>query len=367
MRKGFTLIELLAVIIILAIIALIATPIILNVIDDSKKSAGLSETNMIYSGINNYCAASSMKNELDGSSDICADGVTTGEVGNMVNLGKASVSKVTYSGGKVTELEVTSNGHIFKLCGDGSFVVDDEVCTITPSEPEETTQNYALLTTGTEFYQIVFDGHGIYGDSTIIFSQDKAPDGVIVKDVSATGDMSVVTWNINDNTYVISTQDENTKIRLNEDSSNMIDINGNYIEISGFDLVDTSQVKNLTRFLTDGQINNADFSNLNLTNVQTLSGTFEAVTFAGESTNLSGWNLNNVDSVAEMFKNAEFGANYIDLSGWTFPLSGLDQLFANSSIYTDVLVNEAEYSVWNEALAASGNFYGNLITKESMS
>ena len=37
MKKGFTLIELLAVIVILAIIALIATPLILNVIDDSKK------------------------------------------------------------------------------------------------------------------------------------------------------------------------------------------------------------------------------------------------------------------------------------------------------------------------------------------
>lgn len=39
MKKGFTLIELLAVIIILAIIALIATPIILNIIVDSKEEA----------------------------------------------------------------------------------------------------------------------------------------------------------------------------------------------------------------------------------------------------------------------------------------------------------------------------------------
>ena len=46
-KKGFTLIELLAVIIILAIIALIATPIILNVIDDARKSAGLSESEII--------------------------------------------------------------------------------------------------------------------------------------------------------------------------------------------------------------------------------------------------------------------------------------------------------------------------------
>ena len=38
-NKGFTLIELLAVIVILAIIALIATPIVLNIIKDSKKEA----------------------------------------------------------------------------------------------------------------------------------------------------------------------------------------------------------------------------------------------------------------------------------------------------------------------------------------
>ena len=38
-NKGFTLIELLAVIVILAIIALIATPVVLGIIEDSKKSA----------------------------------------------------------------------------------------------------------------------------------------------------------------------------------------------------------------------------------------------------------------------------------------------------------------------------------------
>ena len=40
-KLGFTLIELLAVIVILAIIALIATPIVLNIIKDSKENAGL--------------------------------------------------------------------------------------------------------------------------------------------------------------------------------------------------------------------------------------------------------------------------------------------------------------------------------------
>ncbi len=127
-KKGFTLIELLAVIIILAIIALIATPIILNVIEDARKSAGKSEASMILSGINNYCATSAMKSQLDETEDICADGVTTEEVSKMVSLGNAEVLEVEYSNGKVTNLVVNSNAHKFTLCGDGSFAMDDEEC-----------------------------------------------------------------------------------------------------------------------------------------------------------------------------------------------------------------------------------------------
>ena len=51
-KQGFTLIELLAVIVILAVIALIATPIILNVIEDSKKGAAFTsfESNGLWVG-----------------------------------------------------------------------------------------------------------------------------------------------------------------------------------------------------------------------------------------------------------------------------------------------------------------------------
>ena len=50
MKKGFTLIELLAVIVILSIITLIATPIILNIINNTKK-----ESNKV--SVENYLSA----------------------------------------------------------------------------------------------------------------------------------------------------------------------------------------------------------------------------------------------------------------------------------------------------------------------
>lgn len=113
MKKGFTLIELLAVIIILAIVALVATPIILNVVDDARESAARSEASMIVSGVNNYCATSAMRNQLDGTEDICANGVEPTEVSTMVNLGNATVTSITYNttSGAVTALTIKSNSY----------------------------------------------------------------------------------------------------------------------------------------------------------------------------------------------------------------------------------------------------------------
>ena len=53
-KKGFTLIELLAVIVILAIIALIATPMIMGVIDKAKKGSAEASALGYIEGIENY-------------------------------------------------------------------------------------------------------------------------------------------------------------------------------------------------------------------------------------------------------------------------------------------------------------------------
>ncbi len=116
---GFTLIELLAVIIILAIVALIATSITLDVVEDARKSAGLSESHMILNGINNYCASIEMKKQLGilGTEDVdCEnkDTFTTEEIRKMVNLGNAEVIEIEYRK-KITWLKVKSNGYVYSL------------------------------------------------------------------------------------------------------------------------------------------------------------------------------------------------------------------------------------------------------------
>ena len=117
MKKGFTLIELLAVIIILAIVALIATPIILDVVEDARKSAAKSEASMILSGIQNYCATEDMKEQmgtLTGAA-ICTSPISVDNVKKMVNLGNATVSSVTIESDGTYSLNVKSNGYLVSI------------------------------------------------------------------------------------------------------------------------------------------------------------------------------------------------------------------------------------------------------------
>ena len=61
--KGFTLIELLAVIVILAIIALIATPLVLKYIAKSREGANDASANSVLRAVENYYLTSKFNNK----------------------------------------------------------------------------------------------------------------------------------------------------------------------------------------------------------------------------------------------------------------------------------------------------------------
>ena len=96
-KKGFTLIELLAVIVILAIIALITTPMIMGVIEDARKGAAIQSVNGLLEAGEQYRIESMMdgirETEIDLTSDILSIKGSKPESGELIydSLGNMSI------------------------------------------------------------------------------------------------------------------------------------------------------------------------------------------------------------------------------------------------------------------------------------
>ncbi len=118
-KQGFTLIELLAVIVILAVIALIATPIILNVIEESKKGSAEQSANGYKEAIENQV----MLNEVDSSKESIVDGVHS--VDELKSLGVEVKGQEPENGNVYIENGIVKN-YIF---GIGEYVVENGVAT----------------------------------------------------------------------------------------------------------------------------------------------------------------------------------------------------------------------------------------------
>ena len=149
-NKGFTLIELLAVIVILALIALIATPIILNVINDAKKEAAKDS----FYGYMDAIEKTIIVNDVDEE-----EGFPTPDSNGCYNL-KELNEKVNINGTKpkiADDAKVClKEGTITSLTGveiDGfTFTYDGKELTQTKNGTTEDTKKYKVYTNGTEIY-----------------------------------------------------------------------------------------------------------------------------------------------------------------------------------------------------------------------
>jgi len=138
-NKGFTLVELLAVIVILAVIALIATPVVLNMITDTKENSAMV-------GANNYAKAleeTLVKEILEGKDlgsgaysiigNTYTHDETTGTVevkGNLPSSGSICVDKK----GQVTSYVLNINGYTVALFDKKQEILTGDVADFTCDE-----------------------------------------------------------------------------------------------------------------------------------------------------------------------------------------------------------------------------------------
>ena len=109
-KKGFTLIELLAVIVVLAIIALIATPIVMNTIKSAKKGAAERSADSYISAVETAVATARLDGKdipdgtykIDGEGNLTGTGLPNGKLTIDMKGNKPTGGTITIKNGQVT-------------------------------------------------------------------------------------------------------------------------------------------------------------------------------------------------------------------------------------------------------------------------
>ena len=185
MKKGFTLIELLAVIVILAIIALIATPIIINIIEDSQKNAATNSAGLYVDGLIKKVMSENMSGEFNPTSctitngNITCDGET---IDYTVDGDKPTSGTITFTNGVVSGYTIVISG----------YTVTKEGSTITTTKGEPEVVPPAVVNT------ILEDDFGDYDENTTIVSGNTSFS--VMYNGTGDGNQKVITSTQPDNT-----------------------------------------------------------------------------------------------------------------------------------------------------------------------
>ena len=135
-EKGFTLIELLAVIVILAIIALISTPIVMNVINQSRKKAAEDSAYGVIEAVKTYHTEKMLNVNAEVSDTLFVkwESATSVKAGkNSSSLAAVSDLKISGSKPQSGSIEIKSDGTIevksLKINGYTCSGTDTVTCT----------------------------------------------------------------------------------------------------------------------------------------------------------------------------------------------------------------------------------------------
>ena len=213
-RRGFTLIELLAVIVILAIIALIATPIVLDIIADTKKSAAERTADNYIEAVETAVATA----KLDGNN--IPDGTyTINNKGNLEGNGLEKALTIEMNGNKPSSGTVKiKGGNVTKLGTKlvvGNYNVKYKGDKLTASEPYK---GVLCKANTTKVTALVWAGNANPGDDSSYTSEEV---GILSSEAASKYDAGVTyTCELGDgkeNTfYVLETSGDNVSLIMSE-------------------------------------------------------------------------------------------------------------------------------------------------------
>ena len=149
-KKGFTLIELLAVIVILAIIALIASPIVIGLIDDAKKSSMVRSAESYLKAVEQALMKKNMTTEGTYSPSECSVGSNSitcngDEISVEIDGDKPSSGEIKFENGKITDVELVYPDGTVIMDENDKLVVDDEEQVVIPAPVSFETDDWSTI------------------------------------------------------------------------------------------------------------------------------------------------------------------------------------------------------------------------------
>lgn len=227
-----------------------------------------------------------------------------------------------------------------------------------------TNGSYTLLK-GTEFRKTI-----PRSTENIVFTDEAAPSGVAIKDVSAAKNGRVVSWS-EGTTYKVSTQKKGKKVIANEDSSYLFcaydmdldqDLDDSLFVLTDISLknLDTSMVKNMKGMFSGNiMLECIDVSNFNTANVTNMNIAFATSDESAPSIlktiiGIDKLNTSNVKDMRGMFYDDQ-ELKTLDLSGWdTKNVVDMEIMFDTCSKLTNIYVGQN----WNtDKVTSSANMF----------
>ena len=204
-RKGFTLIELLAVIVVLAIIALIATPIVMNTIEKSKKGAAERSADNYIDAVETAVATK----RLDGN--ILEGTYTINDKGNLEGNGLTEPLVIEMNGNKPSGGTITIKDG--QVTTDSKMTIGDYDVTYTPT-------NKKYEATKVETYKITYKLTNVSGNNVTSITSAEAKSLTFIANTgyslpeSVTVSGATYTWDKETGTLVLSKVTGNVTVTI---------------------------------------------------------------------------------------------------------------------------------------------------------